>query len=268
MPSTVSSINVLTVGFNENADVFLQYIQIMEVTSPQPIRSIQPIPEAFTRDRVRSILQQNVFQAQPGLKEGLPPPMICRDFSHAREDRVHHYYSKEKQSAITEEFCRQLYAKAEDVVSHTSHLDDCLSQLVVCNFQPQKQQDKEFIIDHTCGLLTRLPSRPIELDDDPGVLHNGYLRPSTATTCNDTGSIVFLWQRLKVTTFASTNVIRAAILTIIYKTSSPIMLIGRVDILADLLETCSRLSKDVPHSEAQGWYIARAFFGHRGKDVA
>ncbi|KAL9044841.1 MAG: hypothetical protein Q9214_002051 [Letrouitia sp. 1 TL-2023] len=233
----------------------------MEVTSPQPIRSIQPTPEAFTRDRVRSILQQNIFQAQPGLNGGLPPPMICHDFQYSWEDGVHHYYSKEEQSAKTEEFCRQLYAKAEDVVFHTSQLDDCLSRLVVCNFQLQEQQDKEFIIDHTCHLLSRLPSHPIELDDDPGALHNGYLRPSTATTCNDTGSSVCLWQRLKVTTFVSTNVIRAAMLTIINKGrgSSTIMLISFIDMMADLLETCSRLSKDVPHSEAQGWYIARAF---------
>lgn len=185
--------------------------------------------------------------------------MICRDFSHAREDGVHHFYSKEKQSAITEEFCRQLYAKAEDVVFHTSQLDDCLSQLVACNFQPQKQQDKELIIDRTCRLLSRLPSHPIELDDDPGVLHDGYLHPSTAMACNDIGLSVFLWQRMKVTTFVSTDIIRAAILTIIHQGSSTIMLIDLIDMVADLLETCSRLSEGVPQSEAQGWYIARAF---------
>lgn len=219
--------------------------------------SLLPGPTTFTLERIQSQLREDTFLVDPDSPgEGIPSPFICEGLEYSLKNGVHRYYTKLEQNEHRERLCRDLYEAVLDCQSHCPRLDDRFSQIVLCNL---RLEGTDNISDRTYRLLTRLPSRPLELPDIPAVLSPDYrvhdspgeeARTATAT----------LWNQLQVTSYVSANVIRTALLCVIYRGMAAGMLQNFVDTIADLLGTASTLYSSADSETAkQGWVIVRAF---------
>ena len=143
-------------------------------------KSLSPGSFTFTLERIESVLRKNTFVREPSSREGVPSPFLCEGFKYSFEANKHRIYTNRERTLHLERFCTHLCELAQDLGSHISRLDDALSTIVICNFQPKGPTPA--ILDRTLNLLTRLPARPLELPDLPSLLHPAYLIPALLGT--------------------------------------------------------------------------------------
>lgn len=219
--------------------------------------ALSPGPTTFTLERIKRQLENDTFLVDPNLlEEGIPPPFKVEDFGYSREGRVHRFYTDLEQNERRERFCRGLYEQVLDRESHCSRLDDLSSQIVLCNFQIESKDD---ISDQAYHLLTRLPARPLQLPDVPAAVSRDYLVHDSYEEGNSTATAT-LWHDLQVTSYISANVIRTALLSVIYPQSAYLMLRNFLDTVANLISTASTLSLSADSELArQSWFVLRVF---------
>lgn len=217
--------------------------------------SLVPGATTFTLERIKSQLQDDTLLTNPDLPgEGIPPPFTNENFSYSLERGVHRFHTDTEEHGRREKFCRDLYEEVLDRESHCSRLDHLSSQIVSCNLQIEGKDD---ISEQTYYLLTRLPARPLRLPDIPAALSPDYLVHDSPGEGNSTATV---WHDLQVTSYISTNVIRTALLSVIYPHSAYLMLRSFLDTVADLISTASKLSSSADSELArQGWFVLRAF---------
>lgn len=186
----------------------------------------------------------------------MPGLFVCEGFYYSFTDGKHKYYSEREHALLVEVYCTHLCELACDAESHVSRLDDALSTIVICNFQPKGPIPA--ILDCTLNLLSRLPARPLELPDLPSWLNPAYLIPSTSGD-EDPNSVQ--WPTLQVAAHVSSNVIRCALFTTVYKkVNIEDSIRGLIDSIAELLEVASQLSSEAKTEPMrQQWFIVRAF---------
>ena len=219
--------------------------------------SLSPGPNTFTLERIQSQLRHDLWTADPHSPEaGVPGPFVCEGFGYSREGERHRFLTDLKQNERRERFCRDLYEQTLDPTSHCSRLDNCLSQLVSCNFRVEGMNE---VSDHAYHLLTRLPARPLQLPDAPATLCPDYLVHDYAGDRHSTATVT-LWDSLQVTSYVSTSVIRAALLSEIYPYAAHLVLQAFLDTVADLIGTASKLFSSADSEPAkQSWFVVRAF---------
>lgn len=219
--------------------------------------ALLPGPCTFTLEQIQRQLLNDTLRSDPDSPGRVPSPFICEGFEYSLENGIHRYYTKEEQNLGRETFCHDLYARVLDCESHCAKLDERFSQIVLCNFQLQEGMDD--IPDRTSQLLARLPARPLELPSIPPALSPNYF---TSLSCaeRDTTATASPWDQLQVTSYISTNVIRTALLAVIYRGGASGMLQNLVDTIADLLNTASTLSSSTDSGFArQRWFIVQSF---------
>ncbi len=219
--------------------------------------SLLPGPTTFTLERIRSQLREDMFLNDPSLSGGgIPSPFICDGLEYSFENGVHRSYTEAQQNEHRKNLCRDLYEQVVGCESHCARLDDRFSKIVLCNFQPEETNN---ILERTHHLLIRLPARPVELHDVPPALNPDYCIPHSHEEGNS-ATAATLWHQLQVTAYVSANVIRTALLSVIYRGRSSHMLQNLVDTIADLLGTASTLSSSADSELArQKWFVVRAF---------
>lgn len=218
-------------------------------------QSLSPGPFTFTPERIEFILRENTFIRDPSSSDrGVPAPFRCSKFRFSEEDGILTEYTHRKHNLLVEAFCEHLCKLACDADSHVSRLDDALSTIATCQFQPKGPIPA--ILDGTLALLTRLPARPLELPDFPNLLHPAYLIPNA---CRAEDPVPLRWQTLQATARVSSNVIRSALL--IFMDSDAVLALRElIDSIAELLEVASRLSLAAKAEPVkQQWFIVRAF---------
>ncbi|KAL8963040.1 MAG: hypothetical protein Q9193_000646 [Seirophora villosa] len=221
--------------------------------------SLLPGSGTFTLERIQSQLQEDTFYHNPNTPDrdrSSPAPFICESLRYSFSNGLHHYYTKEQQLALREQLCHNLLLATANPDDHCSQLDHLLSQILVCNLQPDDEADK--ISCRAFQLLTRLPARPLPLPKESIPYNPDYL--SARSQQSDSSDPDLLWYDLKVTSFVSVNVIRTALLSVIYRGSAPGMSDEFLDSVANLLTTASTLSSlEQSQSVRQRWFIVRAF---------
>lgn len=185
----------------------------------------------------------------------MPSPFFGDPFKHSLvEGGLYRIYTEGERTVQVERFCTKLFKLARDAESHVSSLDDALSTVLICNFQPK--EPILAILDRTLDFLARLPARPLELPNVPAMLNPAYLIPNAS---GHQDPLAVQWQTLQVTAHVSSNVIRI----VLYTTMEPgaIEVVPTViDLTAELLEVASRLSSAAEtEREEQQWFIVRAF---------
>lgn len=169
---------------------------------------------------------------------------------------MHRFYTDLEQNERRERFCRGLYEQVVDRESHCLRLDDLSSEIVLCNFQIDSKDD---ISDQAYHLLTRLPARPLQLPNVPAAVSRDYLVHDSYEEANSTATAT-LWHDLQVTSYISANVIRTALLLVIYPHSADLMLRDFLDTVANLISTASTLSLSADSELArQSWFVPRVF---------
>ena len=216
-----------------------------------------PGPTTFTLERIHSRLRHDSWTPDPGSPQaGIPGPFLCEFFGYSLERGVLRCYTDLEQNERRERFCRDLYERALDPTSHCSRLDDRFSQILSCNLRIEGKND---ISDHTYHLLTRLPTRPLQLPDEPPALSPDYSNHEFPGDGHSTATVT-LWDDLQVTSHVSANVIRVALLSVIYPDAANHMLQPFLDTVADLIGTASKLSLSADSELArQSWFVVRAF---------
>lgn len=219
--------------------------------------SLLPAPNTFTLERIQSQLRHDLWTADPHSPEaGVPGPFVSEGFDYSREGERHHFWTDLEQNKRRERFCRDLYEQTMEPTSHCSRLDNCLAQLVSCNFRVEGMND---ISDHAYHLLTRLPARPLQLPDVPAAIRPDYLVHDYAGNGHSTATAT-LWDNLQVTSCVSASVIRAALLSEVEPYAADQMLRRFLDMVADLIGTASKLSSSADSEPAkQSWFVIRAF---------
>ena len=169
---------------------------------------------------------------------------------------MHRFLPDLERNERRETLCLDLYDQALDPASLCSRLDDRLSQIVSCNFWIEGKND---IADHTHHLLTRLPARRLQLPDEPPALSPDYINHGPSKDEHSTAAVT-LWADLQMATYVSANVIRAALLLVIYPHMAYQMLQPCLDTVADLISTASKKSSSANTELArQSWFVVRAF---------
>ena len=222
-------------------------------------RSLLPSSNTFTLDRIRSQLQKDTFHHKPGTPDrdrSSPAPFICESLRYSFIDGRHCYYTEEQQLALREKLCHDLLLTTAEPDGHCARLDDVLSQIVFCNFQPNEEVDK--ISDHAFRLLARLPARPLPLPKDYVPYHPDYLSTYSAHEL-DSLEPNLLWYDLAVTSYVGANVIRSALLLAIYGTKAYSILDVFLNTIAKLMTTASALlSLEQSQRLRQRWFVVRA----------
>ena len=214
-------------------------------------------PHTFTLERIQIQLRDDLLTLDLNApRGGIPSPFICEGLEYLFKEGVHRYYTAVEQKERREELCRQLYEQVLDCESHCSRLDDRFSRIVLCNFQIE---DPDNISSCAYDLLGRLPATPLQLPDVPPALSPDYRIHSTPGEEDPTDTAA-LWRDLQVTSYVSANVIRTALLSVIYRGKASHMLQNLVDTVADLIGTASTLSTSANSDLArQRWFVVRAF---------
>ena len=212
----------------------------------------------FTLERVRSQLRRDRFRHDPDSSErSIPRPFVCDGHEYSLKDGRHYWYTGEEQLAQRKSLCYNLLKATNDHEDHCLRLDEILSGIVLCNFQPK--EDIEDISCHAFETLARLPARPLPLPQIPTAFYSEYLDadPPRKLQLVESDS---LWPRLKVTSYVSTNVIRTALLFQIYPASANSLLSKFLDNIADILTTATAISS-IEESQViqQNWFVVRAF---------
>ena len=213
-------------------------------------------PTTFTLERIQSQLRNDMFTIEPDSQEsGIPSPFICEGLEYSFEGGVHRYTAAE-QKERRELLCHELYDQVLGHELHCSRLDDRFSRIVLCNLQIENTDDISASAHH---LLTRLPARPLQLPDVPSPLSPNY-RIHNVPGEEDPTATATLWDDLQVTSYVSANLIRTALLSVIYRGRASHMLQNLVDTVADLLGMASTLSSSADSQFArQKWFVVRAF---------
>ena len=227
--------------------------------------SLLPGPTTFTLERIKTQLAEDTLPVNPDVPGGgIPSPFICEGLNYSFEDEVHRIYTTLEQDQLRERFCRDLYEQVIEPESHCSRLDHQFSQIVSCNIQieafaqldPDSDLTKEMkdILDGTYHLLTRLPATPLRLSEVPLGLSPYYdVSPGGTETAT-------IWQDLQVTSYVSTNVIRTALISVIYRGRASHMLQDFINTIADLIGTASTLSSSADSELARHrWFVVQAF---------
>lgn len=222
--------------------------------------ALLPSSSTFTLDRIRNQLQKDTFHRDletPDPHRSSPPSFICERLQYSFADGAHHYYTEEQQLARREELCHQLLMATADRDGHCSRLDDLLSEIVDCNFQPN--EDFEKISGHVFRLLARLPARPLPLPKDSVPYHPDYLS-TYSTHYPDSLGPDLLWYDLAVTSYVGANVIRSALVLVIDGPWAFSVLDNFLNTIANLLTTASTLSSlEQFQPLRQRWFLVRAF---------
>ena len=219
--------------------------------------SLVPGPTTFTLERIQSQLRNDMLTFQSDSPEsGIPSPFICEGLEYSFEGGVHRYYTAVEQKERRETLCHELYQQVLNCESHCSRLDDRFSRIVLCNLQIE---NTNYVSDCAFNLLTRLPARPLQLPEEPPALNSGYLIHNVPAEQNPTATAT-MWDDLLVTSYVSANVIRTALLSVIYRGRASHMLQNLVDTVADLIGTASALSSSADSEIArQRWFVVRVF---------
>ena len=219
------------------------------------------LPQAghtFTYERVERQLRRDTFVSDSASAGSHPIPFVCESlkYKHDVENNMHEYYSQAEQHARLKSLCRQLYDAVAPAEGHCKRLDDCFSQIVVCNFQTHGRHEK--ITEDACDILGRLPEIPLELPDQ--LLF--YSPDDSVDVASRTLSPRAVgWRDLSVVTYVANNVIRTALMAAIFQTKTTgTMLDEFIDTTADLLSTSSELCQSTASSdEKHSWFLVRAF---------
>ena len=169
---------------------------------------------------------------------------------------MHEYYSQAEQSARRKALCRQLYDAVAPAEGHCKRLDDCFSQIVVCNFQTHGRHEK--IAEDACDILGRLPEIPVELPDQLPDYSPDY---SVDVASRTPAPRVAGWRDLSIVSYATTNVIRTALVAAIFQGNTASTMVAKfIDTTANLISTSSDLCQSTSSIyEKQNWFLVRAF---------
>lgn len=226
---------------------------------------LMPGPTTFNLERIKQQLEDDTILTDPKLpNRGILATFLCEYFTHSLMEGGYRIYTELEQDQRREGFCRDLYEQVLDPESHCSRLDDQFSRIVSCNIQIEafSQLDLDIfptketkdIVDSTYHLLTRLPAVPLWLSDVPPGLSPYYSIYSQGT------ETATLWQDLRVTSYVSANVIRTALLSVIYRGTASHMMQDFIDTIADLIGTAGILSSSADSEFArQRWFVVQAF---------
>ena len=219
--------------------------------------SLVPGPTTFTLERIQNQLRDDLLASELRSSEsGIPSPFICEGLEYSFEGGVHRYFTAAEQKERRETLCHEFYEQALGSISDCLRLDDCFSRIVLVNLQVE---DADSISESAHHLLTRLPARPIQLPDVPPTLSSDF-RFHAVTEEEIPMATAISWDDLQVTSYVSANVIRTALLSVIYRGRANHMLQNLLDTVADLIGTASTLSSSAASEFArQKWFVVRAF---------
>ena len=152
------------------------------------------------------------------------------------------------------EFCQEFYSHSTPVSISVTRLDAIFSKFFTFRFEPL--EGSQTIIEHASDLLERMPRWPLELDDTPTDCPSEYCVSSIAGA---TSRDARLWERLKVSTYVSSNILRVA-LSVVMDPGCSRSLLDMTDIIAALLEIVSLLPVTASDDGAS-WrvFVVRAF---------
>jgi len=152
-------------------------------------------------------------------------------------------------------YLEDMISAAADPSWHFGRLDDLYSQLVNCIFVVLDEVTNydQCVVDAAASLLSRLPSRPVELASDPEVpvsqvlesLLLGYFEADTQNPSSPTQHTAKSWNDLVVASKFSANVVRVALLLGQSTKNIPSLrnLRRLADTTADLLEETVQLQR-------------------------
>lgn len=171
-----------------------------------------------------------------------------------------------------ETYLEDMISAAAYPFNHFCRLDELYSQLVQCLFVVGDEASNydEGVVDTAALLLSRLPSRPVELALDSETesqllqpLSQGYFEASTQNSLAPTQRPTKTWNNLVVATNFSANVIRVALLFSQSTGSSPSLrnLRRLADTTADLLEETLLLQRRLADNTERrdALFIVQAF---------
>ncbi|KAL9040271.1 MAG: hypothetical protein Q9214_004555 [Letrouitia sp. 1 TL-2023] len=156
------------------------------------------------------------------------------------ENRDATTYGDHKTKLRAEEFCRQLYGHDSPEPIGAVDLDGKLSKVFRFKFEPL--EDSLTIFQQVCDLVERMPARPPELNDIPTTIPLEYHVSSVAENVRKDS---LLWEQLRVTTYLSSTILRAALGAAIDPNGIQASLKDITNIIAKLLETVSQLAPTV-----------------------
>ena len=212
----------------------------------------------FNYERVERQLRNDSFISDSASAGSHPFPFTCEslEYNHDVDTNTHRYYTEAEQCAHRESLCRQLYQAVTPAEGHCQRLDDCYSQIVVCNFQTHGRHEKT--AEDACDVLGRLPEIPLELPDQPPFYNPDYLVDVASRTLSPRA---LGWRDLSVVTYVATNVIRTALMAAIFQgQTTGTMLDKFIDTTADLISTSSALYSSTSSSDEKYiWFLVRAF---------
>lgn len=219
-----------------------------------------PGPDTITLERIQSQLQKDTFHHNPdipGHDRGSPNPFVCKSLRFGSSNGVHLFYSEEEHLAVCKKLCHELLLATANPHDHCCRLDDVLSQIVVCNLQPKDEVDK--ISDTALRLLARLPARPLPLPRESFPFIPDYLNIRTSRY-SDFAQPDSMWYEMKATSYVGANIIRTALVSVIYATQGFRMLKPFLNAIASLVTTANALSLlEQSQSVRKRWFVVRAF---------
>ena len=215
--------------------------------------SLSPGPDTFTVEGIQQVLRHDV--SSRGMPGHLEPPIECEGFGYSRVDGVHKFYTGNPRALRCEEYCRNLYEAVANPNRHVTQLDQAFSGLVRCNLDPE--QPVLEVVERACQLLSRMPARPLGLLDCLPLLPIEY---SVKYPVKNTQCTSMSWNDLQVTSFVSTNVIRTALISVMYSSFADRLLTTMINTFAEVLETASRMSLTAgTEITKQRWFLVRTF---------
>lgn len=222
--------------------------------------SLLPGSSTFTLERIQSQLQKDTYQHDPNTSprhRSTPVPFSCEVLEYSFSNGMNHIHLKKEQPALRQKLCHDLLLATTIPEDHCSQLDNVLSGIVTCNFQPNETVDEISLC--ASRLLMRLPARPLPLPKESIPIHPSYLSTYFGQPLEFTEPDK-LWYDLEVTSYVSVNVIRISLLFVIYRCPHFYGLDSFLNTIAKLLTTASTLSSlEQSPSVRQRWFIVRAF---------
>ena len=204
----------------------------------------------YSRDQVKIILNYDTLL--PELHDSPAPPFLCYI-----RDTDNLICREKEQPARVRDICQNLYNEVCEPAGHFLRLDHQIAKNVVaCNLRLPEPSD--VVLDRAVQILSRLPARPIEMDDVPKGLSHGYFLPNQEERMGKL--LIQQWENLQVTAWMSSHVVRAAFLSATHWPMRSGLLIPLIDTTAELLEQASSLSEQASDdTEKTRWFIVRAF---------
>ena len=125
------------------------------------------LDSGYNRDQVKIVLNYDTLF--PDLQDAPAPPFLCYI-----RDKDNRRCLERDQPARGREICRDLYNAACEPKDHFLRLDYQIAKNVAaCNLRLSDARD--VVLERAVQILSRLPARPIELDDISTGLSNEYL---------------------------------------------------------------------------------------------